>query len=426
MAVTVKAATVDSEMPKIEKDNPLLEEAVHQTSKLSYRALSERLFTAWFKGFFYNQIWEDPRVDMEALELNTESRVFTISSAGCNVLNYLVREPAVIMAVDFNPNHIYLTRLKLTALQALPTYEDFFTFFGCANCARNRENYYNYICGRLDAATRYFWEGGSWLRMQFRGPRINYFTKNFYDYARLGYFIRFIHGLAKLAKGDPKELLLAQTPEEQQRVFEEYVSPWFDHWVVQMVGRLPFLLFGIGIPPRQLEHLKRESNGQILEVYRERLRKLACDHPVSDNYFSWQAFGRQYDLEQRSALPEYLKEENYEIIKRAAVNVETEINSVHAVLGRMAENSLDRFVFLDAQDWMKPDQIEALWREIDRVGKPGTRIIFRTASSQSPVEEALSPETRGRFVYLRELGVQLLSKDRAAIYGGFHIYVKPS
>lgn len=51
------------------------------------QGLMQRLFAFWFDAFVYNQIWEDPRVDLEALELGTDSRVLTISSGGCNALN---------------------------------------------------------------------------------------------------------------------------------------------------------------------------------------------------------------------------------------------------------------------------------------------------------------------------------------------------
>ena len=73
-----------------------------------------------FQGFVYNQIWEDPDVDLEALELKPHHRLLTIASGGCNVLNYLAADPAKIIAVDLNPNHIALTKLKLSALQNLP------------------------------------------------------------------------------------------------------------------------------------------------------------------------------------------------------------------------------------------------------------------------------------------------------------------
>ena len=69
---------------------PLLDLAVHHSPLISQRGLLERLFTFWFNSLVYNQIWEDPRVDLAALQLvPEESRIVTISSGGCNVLNYL-------------------------------------------------------------------------------------------------------------------------------------------------------------------------------------------------------------------------------------------------------------------------------------------------------------------------------------------------
>lgn len=50
----------------------------------------------------------------------------------------------------------------------LPTYEDFFNFFGRANEKINLINYYKYIQNNLDEHSRYFWDGGPFLRRLFR------------------------------------------------------------------------------------------------------------------------------------------------------------------------------------------------------------------------------------------------------------------
>jgi S-adenosylmethionine-diacylglycerol 3-amino-3-carboxypropyl transferase len=72
---------------------------------------------------------------------------------------------------------------------------------------------------------------------------------------------------------------------------------------------------------------------------------------------------------------------------------------------------------------MRPPEVVELWSEIARVGQPGSRIIFRTAGSQSPIESALPPELRARFEYEEEEAKRLHLKDRSSIYGGFHLYV---
>lgn len=403
--------------------NQRLKYAVHQHRLFSRQGLLERLFTSWFDGFVYNQIWEDPRVDLAALEVTPSSRLLTISSGGCNVLNYAIHQPAAIVAVDLNPCHIYLTRLKLAAARHLPGHGEFFTFFGCADMKSNLTSYTRYLREHLDDATRQFWEGGSWLRLKVRGARIEYFTRNFYDHARLGLFMRFLHGLARAVRHDPARVLAARDRVEQERIYAETVEPFFDHWMVKVLGRLPFILFGLGIPPRQYEAIRIETRGQLIELYRQRVRRLACGFPLEDNYFTWHAFGRQYDRAARQALPEYLKADNFSALRAGVARVETHILGVTEYLRTQAPGAFDGFVLLDAQDWMRPGEIHALWAELARVGSPGARVIFRTASSVSPVEGAVEPGLRGRFRYERERSRALHGVDRSAIYGGFHLYV---
>ena len=92
--------------------------------------------------------------------------------------------------MDLNhTSHLCVLKLKLAAIEYLPSYEDFFLFFGCADDQLNHYNYFKYLAEHLDDNTRTFWEKGSFLRRMTFGPRIKYFTKNFYDYAKMGYFI---------------------------------------------------------------------------------------------------------------------------------------------------------------------------------------------------------------------------------------------
>ena len=67
--------------------NLLLKHAAHQRPANTKRGVLERLFTLMFQGFVYNQIWEDPDVDLEALDLKPHHRLLTIASGGCHVLN---------------------------------------------------------------------------------------------------------------------------------------------------------------------------------------------------------------------------------------------------------------------------------------------------------------------------------------------------
>ncbi len=399
----------------------ILKTAVHQDSLMSSQGMLQRMFSMWFNGFVYNQIWEDPQVDREALQIQSNSRILTIASGGCNVLNYLIDDPEKVVAVDLNPYHMYLTRLKLAAFEHLPDYETFYDFFGRADQKHNLDNYRHYIRPHLDKETQRFWDGGlPWSK------RNRYFKKNVYRYARFGYFMRFLHQIGKKVGFNPERLLNAKSMEEQQQIFDKEIAPFFDHWFVNKVGNLPFAVFSLGIPPQQYQAMKTESQGNLVNLYRERVRRLVCDFPIQDNYFAWQGFSLSYDHVNREAVPDYLKAEHYETIKSRLSRIETHITSLIDFLAAQPANALDRFIFLDSQDWMKDEVITALWTEIARAGRLGSRIIFRTASTDSPIETALPPALLQRFVYEKERSLELFRRDRSAIYGGFHVYHMPN
>ncbi len=98
-------------------------------------------------------------------------------------------------------------------------------------------------------------------------------------------------------------------------------------------------------------------------------------------------------------------------------------NVVHILQGKPAE-SMDRYVLLDAQDWMTDEQINALWREITRTAPARRAGHFRTAAEKSIVADGLAPEIDAAWRYLEEQSLSLGRMDRSAIYGGFHIYEK--
>ena len=402
-----------------------LRKAVHHHKLASKRGMLERMFTLWFRGFVYNQIWEDPRVDAEALRLGPESSLLTISSGGCNVLNYLVHQPKRIVAVDLNANHMALTRLKLAALEHLPDYDAFYKFFGYGRHNDNVPNYHRYIREHLDPLTRAFWESTDWPGKAIGPKRIGYFKRGLYEKAKLGQFFRLVHGIARTTGRDPARLVAAKTIAEQERIFDETFGPLFDNALVRWLGRQPVAVYSLGIPPSQHQAMLDEhenDGGKLFDMYKQRVRRLACGFPLDDNYFAWQAFGRRYDHEQRRAVPDYLKAENYATIREMAPRVETHVASLSDQLARETPGSLNSFVLLDSQDWMPPPVIERLWSDIARVGAADTRVIFRTAGEKSPVEAALEPATREKFAYRAERSRVLHEQDRSAIYGMFHLY----
>ncbi|MBW9087681.1 DUF3419 family protein [Rhizobium wenxiniae] len=401
--------------------NRKLKDALLQHKALSPHGLSERLFGLLFSGLVYPQIWEDPAVDMEAMELAEGHSIVTIGSGGCNMLAYLSCSPKAIDVVDLNRHHIALNRLKLAAFKHLPSHADVVRYLGMHGLKANGSAFDQHIAGNLDEQTRTYWQKRSLTGRR----RVEVFNRNIYRTGLLGRFIAAGHIVARLHGVDLKEFVEARSLREQRQFFDANIAPLFDRPLIRFVTSRKSSLFGLGIPPQQYDELASLApNGSIAPVLRERLEKLACHFPLNDNYFAWQAFARRYPRPEEGNLPDYLRAEIYQAIRRNTDRVAVHHESVTGLLARKPAASVDRFVLLDAQDWMNDEQLNALWSEINRTAAPDARVIFRTAAEKSVIEGRLSDTLRQQWTYLAERSAELNQQDRSAIYGGFHIYVK--
>jgi S-adenosylmethionine-diacylglycerol 3-amino-3-carboxypropyl transferase len=398
----------------------LLSEAVHQNKALTPAGLLERTFTFAFRSMVYPQIWEDPRADMEALELTPQSRMVTIASGGCNVMSYLVGNPARIYAIDLNETHIALLKLKLGAAQHLPNHTTFYRFFGSADNHRNVHLYQDLVAPHLDEATRAYWEGRDLTGRR----RISRFARNFYRYGLLGRFITTGHLAARVFGANPKRMLDAGSVEEQKEIFAREIAPAFNHPVLRWITSNRASLFGLGIPPVQYDALSGGGARPMADVLRERAERLATGFDLKDNYFAWQAFGRRYPAQGEGSCPPYLDKANFMAVKTRANRVSVIHDNLIRFLSNEPADSLDRYVLLDAQDWMDDATLNALWREITRTARPGARVIFRTAGEESILPGRVSDATLDQWTYDAARSAEIHAKDRSAIYGGFHLYIK--
>jgi S-adenosylmethionine-diacylglycerol 3-amino-3-carboxypropyl transferase len=396
-----------------------LSRAVHRNKRLSREGLRERLFTLAFRGLVYPQIWEDPRIDLEALDIQPDSHIVTIASGGCNVMSYLIANPARITAVDLNRAHMALNHLKLAAAKRLPDYAAFHRFFGEANSPANVAAYRRYVAPHLPESARAYWDARDLLGRR----RIQFFARNIYRYGLLGTFIGAGHFLCRLHGRNPKRILEAETLEQQRQIYDRELASLFEKRHVRWLLNRPVLLYGLGIPPSQRRELAACANGDLARVLRERLERLACNFDLEDNYFAWQAFDRRYAAEGKSATPPYLEARHFESVRERVDRVHLQRISYTEFLGGLPAGSADRYVLLDAQDWMTDQQLTDLWREITRTARPGARVIFRTAGERTILPGRVPDETLGRWEYDEARSLALCERDRSSVYGGFHLYV---
>lgn len=396
----------------------LLGRAVHRSRGLSREWLLERAFTSVFSRLVYPLIWEDPKVDLEALALTPQSRIVTIASGSCNALAYLAGGPERVHAVDLNHAHVALGRLKIEAVRRLTNGLELLAFLGAGNGPDNVGIYDRQLAPYLDPQTRAYWEGRDALGRR----RIAGFARGVYRAGVLGRFIALAHVVARLHGGNARRIMQARTRAEQAAIFEAELAPLFDRPIVRCALGSRAALYGLGIPPAQYEALLGDER-HMADVVRERLRRLACDFDLADNPFAWAAFNRGFARDGLGPNPLYLEPDCIEHVRARIDRVSIELVSFTEFLAHQPVASLDRFVLLDAQDWMGDQDLSRLWTEITRTARSGARVVFRTAGRDTILPGRVPPVVLDRWRYDAVRSADLHARDRSAIYGGFHLYM---
>ena len=391
--------------------NDLLSHAVSGSTESSSKpSFWDRLFVRWFDQMVYPLIWEDPISDLAVMGDLRGKHLVCLTSGGCNILSYLSQEPASIAAVDLNETHLALLALKKTVFQQ-GDYQDLFQLFAQGNLPENKALMARFMPQLPEFSHRYWQTSG----------RSAWFSDAFYHHGLLGKFIGIGHWIAKRSGHDLSAVLSAKTRQEAEQIFDEKIAPVFDRGLVRWLSSQVWVLYGLGIPPRQYQVLLGDEEN-MAQVLKARLRHLACDFDLKDNYFAWQAFGRRFNLSDQAALPLYLQAQHYDVIKQQVDNISLNHESVTSYLAKQADASVDIYVLLDAQDWMSREQFIDLWTEINRTATAGASVVFRAAGADSPLEDNLPPELLADWQTNPEENKAFWQKDRSAIYGGCFVY----
>ncbi len=390
------------------------------------RAATSRAFFRYVHGHFlvYNTCWEDPRLDREAMRLTPEDTVLTISSAGCNVLDYLLDGPRRIHAVDMNPRQNALLELKAAGIRHLD-FETFFSLFGQGHFPKFPKVYREKLRPSLSQDARQFWD-----------PRGHYFQRKkprrgFYFRGTAGRFARLINFyIDRVAKVRPQiqAMLNAPSLEEQQRIYREQVGQAFWGRFIRWLIARDAMLSLVGVPRPQREQVDLFYEGGIAQFVQDAVTTVFAELPLEDNYF-WRVYLEgEYT---RECCPEYLREENFHRLKSGLIDrLSIHTSTIHDFLENQ-DVSISRYVLLDHMDWLSSDARDVLQREwqaiVDRAA-PNCRILYRSGGLKVDYLDPVPVRVAGRYHRLggllrhdRPLAERLHRRDRVHTYGSFYV-----
>jgi S-adenosylmethionine-diacylglycerol 3-amino-3-carboxypropyl transferase len=118
-----------------------------------------------------------------------------------------------------------------------------------------------------------------------------------------------------------------------------------------------------------------------------------------------------------------LQEANFDLVRERIDRLDVrQINFIDH-LAAQPDASLDRYVLLDAQDWMDDAVLTRLWTEITRTARMGARVLFRTAAEPTLLPGRVPEAILSRWHYAEAESRMFTEADRSSIYGGVHLYV---
>lgn len=374
--------------------------------------LQERLFAFIHENrLIYNTCWEDPRLDRELLGLDSESTVVAITSAGCNVLDYLLDGPAAIHAVDVNYRQNAVLCLKMALLDA-GDHQALFSLFGEGGGLEYRDIYAT-LRPALPVWAQEFWDEKIGYYFNPKGLR-----RSFYLRGASGDFAWAFNRL--MLKGKRKGLALALLEAgsltEQQRCYNRLEPHLFSRgitWLLRQPGTMAF----IGVPSPQLRLIEQRYPGGLGCYVQDKLRRVFTDVPIQDNYF-WRVYlTGSYAAD---CCPRYLEPENFPALRQGLDRIKVHTATITEFL-QAHPGVYSHFVLLDHQDWLAWHDTTALleeWRLILRNSRPGTRILLRSAG---PDLDFLPEIVTARLRFFPELTQPLHQMDRVGTYGSLHL-----
>lgn len=370
---------------------------------------SNRLFkNIHGNNLIYNTCWEDPRCDRELLNIQSDSRLVMITSAGCNALDYALDNPSEIHCVDMNPRQNALLELKKAAFNN-GSFDDLYQLFGNGVHQDVHAFYQEGLRPFLPTYAQEYWDKNAYF---FIGKGIR---KSFYWHSTSGVFAWAFVKYLKFQKKNRQllsRLFEANSLEEQHNVYfelEHKILNNFIKWVLQRT----IVMSMLGVPKSQQDLIIEGESSFIQKC----LRQVFTQLPIQDNYF-WQLyFNGKYSPQ---CCPNYLKPQFFSVLQRQTTHIKTHNTTLSGFL-KQNPGSYTHFVLLDHQDWLAANDKIALhdeWRAILDNSQSGTKILMRSAA----YEINFFPDfILDKIEFEQEKTKILHQQDRVGTYGSVYL-----
>ncbi|RNC80106.1 MAG: DUF3419 family protein [Balneola sp.] len=362
----------------------------------------------WFKYIhsnflLYNTCWEDSDIDRKLLCINKSTHLLSITSAGCNVLNYLLDQPSSIHCVDINPKQTALLELK-AALIKKGDYELFWNFFGEGK-SDGYDASFRSIKHMLSPASRKFWD----TNIHSFSPK----GKGFFYSGGAGMFAQFLNYILKKKQLRDVSIQLLHEPSKDRReeLFKN-IDRKLWNGLEKKLWKMPAILSFVGVPKSQIEAI-----GDLNVFMRDSLRYVFVEQNPINNYF-WRVYIE--GAYTKSCCPDYLKEENFQLLREQLENLHISTGGIKHFLSA-TDQQFDNIVLLDYMDWLTTDKQSELsntWKLLLKKIRNNGQVLFRTAHRNAD----FLPDFIHEQINIEQVEQDWVQKnDRVGTYSGTYV-----
>lgn len=358
--------------------------------------MTEAAQRADFSRIRYAQVWEDADILVEALNIGPESNCLSIASAGDNALALLARHPNQVVALDLNPAQLHCLALRVAAFRRLD-HPQLLELIG-SRPSQRRGQLYQACREVLDTDARAFWD----QHPEAIARGIGHAGK-FEDYFALfrRRIIPLIHPRSRV-----DALLTAKDAAERQAF---YANTWNNRrWrALFKIFFSRFVMGRLGRDPAFFNYVEGSVAENILQRTRYALTAL---EPDKNPYLQWILCG-----EHRSALPFYLRAENFESIRRNLDRLEWRLCTVEEFVAQVGDERFHAYNLSDIFEYMSASNMAAILQALLRISAPGARLAYWNMLAPRSRPDSLHEQIHP----LATLSADLFARDKAFFYSRF-------
>ena len=183
----------------------------------------------------------------------------------------------------------------------------------------------------------------------------------------------------------------------------------------------------LGVPRSQFLQIEKYYQGGMAKFIEDCLETVFAQLPLRDNYF-WHLY--LFGSYSQQCCPEYLKEENFELLKEQIPKVHVHTSSILDFL-KTSSHPLHKVSLLDHMDWLYQKNLPVLgqqWQTLLSRTPQDAKIIWRSASLPVDFVDPLPVKVHQKWSYVgdhlsyeTEKAQRLHKTDRVHTYGSFYI-----